>query len=106
MAILKSNTISEPSRMNIRLAIEIKERIVKAASLSGQDLTEFAVATLSKKAEEIIERHDNLLLDSEDYQFFLNALSENPSEPSEKSQQIAARYKQGIRKGVRYHLAD
>ena len=106
MSIVKSNTISEPSRMNIRLAIEIKERIVKAAILSGQDLTEFAVATLSKKADEIIERHDNLFLGSEDYQFFLNALSENSSKPSEKSQQIAERYKQGIRKGVRYHLAD
>jgi uncharacterized protein (DUF1778 family) len=97
----------EQSRLNFRLAPIVKERVMKAAALSGQDLTEFAVATLSEKASLIIEQHDNLLLGSEEHEFFLNALAEpNASEPSERSRKAAEKYRQGSRKGVRYSLAD
>lgn len=106
MSVVKKNLRSAPSRMNIRMAVEVKERISKAAALSGQDLTEFAVVTLSEKAAEIIARHDELVLSSVDHQLFLNALSDSESEPSEKSKAAAERYRKGIRKGVRYELAD
>lgn len=97
----------EQSRMNIRLAPTIKERVARAAALSGQDLTEFAVATLSEKADLVIERHDHLLLGSEEHEFFLNALAEPIiQEPSERSLTAAEKYRQGSRKGVRYTLAD
>ena len=93
--------------MNFRLAPEIKERVARAAALAGQDLTDFAIATLSEKADEILERHDHLLLNSEDYHFFLDALSETDlSEPSERSLRAAENYRHGTRKGVRYKLAD
>ncbi len=102
-----SPSTTEQSRMNIRLAPIIKERVARAAALSGQDLTEFAVATLSEKAEIVIERHDHFLLVSEDYELFLNTLAEtNVQEPSERSRSAAERYRQGTRKGVRYTLAD
>jgi uncharacterized protein (DUF1778 family) len=102
-----SPSTTEQSRINIRLAPTIKERVARAAALSGQDLTEFAVATLSEKAEIVIERHDHLLLGSEDHKFFLNAMAEtNVQEPSERSLSAAEKYRQGVRKGVRYHLAD
>lgn len=95
------------SRMNFRLAASVKERVARAAELSGQDLTEFAVAALKEKADQVIERHDNLLLGSADYEFFLDALSEaSVKEPSEKSRAAAERYRCGTRKGVRYTLAD
>jgi uncharacterized protein (DUF1778 family) len=97
----------EQSRMNIRLAPAIKERVARAAALSGQDLTEFAVATLSEKADLVIERHDHLLLGSEEHEFFLNTLAEAIiQEPSERSRTAAEKYRQGSRKGVRYTLAD
>ena len=98
---------AEQSRLNVRLSPTIKERITKAAALSGQDLTEFAVATLSEKANLIIEQHDNLLLGTAEYDFFLNALTDaSASEPSERSRSAAEKYRQGTRKGVRYILAD
>lgn len=97
----------EQSRMNIRLAPAVKERVARAAALSGQDLTEFAVAALSEKADLVIERHDHLLLGSEEHEFFLNALAEPIiQEPSERSRSAAEKYRQGSRKGVRYILAD
>ena len=93
--------------MNFRLAVSVKERVARAAALSGQDLTEFAVSALKEKADQVIERHDHLLLGSTDYEFFLDALSgASVKEPSEKSRAAAARYRRGTRKGVRYTLAD
>ena len=106
MSVTKDKSRSVPGRMNIRIAVEVKERISKAAALSGQDLTEFAVTTLSEKAAEIIDRHDQLLLDADDYQHFLSTLSEAEFVPSEKSQAIAEKYRRGTRKGVRFGLAD
>jgi uncharacterized protein (DUF1778 family) len=101
------NNNARQSRLNFRLAPNVKERVARAAALSGQDLTEFAVATLSEKADLVIERHDNLLLGSDEHDFFLKALSESGiAEPSERSRAAAEKYRQGIRKGVRHNLAD
>ncbi len=105
MSVVKS--INEQSRLNFRLASEIKERVAKAATIIGQDLTEFAIATLNQRAVEIIEKHDSMILESDDYCFFLNSLEEPETpEPSSKSQEIAEKYRRGLRKGVRYQLAD
>lgn len=102
-----SRKTSAQSRLNVRLASSVKERILKAAALNGQDLTEFTVAALSEKANAVIEEHDNLLLSSEEHSFFLDALSdETVSEPSERSLKSAEKYRQGTRKGVKYVLAD
>ncbi len=107
MSIVKNKNTREQSRLNFRLAPEIKARVARAATIVGQDLTEFAVATLSQKADEVLERHDRLLLGSEDYQFFLNALGETKTAaPSKKSKKAADKYRRGIRKGARYQLAD
>lgn len=95
------------SRLNFRLAREVKERVVRAAALTGRDLTEFAVAALNEKASEVIEQYDHLLLESSDYQYFLVALSDkDDARPSQRSRDAAKRYKAGKRKGVRYQLAD
>lgn len=97
----------DESRMNFRLASDVKKRVVRAATLIGQDLTEFAVAALSEKADVIIERHEQMLLGSKDYNFFLDVLAETDiAEPSERSRAAAERYRQGTRKGVRYRFAD
>ena len=94
-------------RLNFRLALDIKERVARAAALTGQDLTEFAVAALNEKAGEVIERHDHLLLGSKDYEFFLDILSATEvSKPSDRSLKTAERYRRGKRKGVRYKIAD
>lgn len=92
-------------RMNFRLDPEIKERVARAAAITGQELTDFAVSALSEKADEVLGRHESLLLTSEDYQFFLSALDEDP-ETSERSRTAAERYRSGRREGVRYRLAD
>lgn len=103
----RSKNREQPSRLNFRLAPEVKARVARAAALAGQDLTEFAVAALQEKADETIQKHESLFLSAADYEFFLNALdSGEDKELSEKSIRAAERYRQGTRKGVRYSLAD
>lgn len=107
MPTVKNNIDNQQSRLNFRLAPEIKARVARAATIVGQDLTEFAVSTLSEKADEVLEKHDNVLLGSEDYQFFLDALSEQKADkPSGKSKKAAEKYRCGTRKGARYEIAD
>ena len=59
MPIVKRTVTSANSRLNFRLTPEIKSRVPRAAAVVGQDLTKFAVAALSEKADEVLERHDN-----------------------------------------------
>ena len=99
------NQTMEVDRMNFRLSTEIKAKIIKAAAITGQQLTDFAVSTLNEKANEILEQHNSIILKSEDYNFFLESLSEE-KEPSTFSLKAASHYKQGRRKGVKYYIAD
>jgi uncharacterized protein (DUF1778 family) len=104
---VRSHTGNEQSRLNVRLSTAIKERISRAAALTGRDLTEFAVAALNEKADEVIDRHENVLMDSDEYKFFLEALDETKKpKPSKRSAEAAENYRLGKRKGVKYHLAD
>lgn len=96
-----------PSRMNFRLASEVKTRVARAAALAGQDLTEFAVTALSEKADETIEKHESVFLSHSDYDYFLSVLDgKHEQESSERSLAAAERYRMGKRKGARHDLAD
>lgn len=99
----KKTATSEKDRMHFRLDPKIKARVVRAAAITGQGLTDFAVSTLSEKADQILERHDNVVLTSEDYSFFLRTLALD-KKPSQRSRTTAERYRSGRRKGVRYHF--
>lgn len=91
--------------MHFRLASEIKERVIRAAAITGQGLTDFAVSALSERADQILERHEGILLNRKDYSFFLTSL-DRAKAPSRTSKAAAARYRRGKRKGVTYRSAD
>ena len=99
----KKPQTSEKDRMHFRLDPKIKARVARAAAITGQGLTDFAVSTLSEKADEILARHDTILLTSDEYNFFLKALDDD-RKPSKRSRNAATRYRRGRRKGVRYHI--
>ncbi len=106
MAIVKERKAKEQGRLNVRLSPEIKARITRAAKILDQDLTEFAVAALNEKAEEIIEKHEQVVLSPEEYKFFLDALDERAQEPSDYSLRALESYRRGVRNGVRYEFTD
>jgi uncharacterized protein (DUF1778 family) len=96
--------VRNKDRMNFRISPEIKARVVRAAAITGQELTDFAVSTLNDKASAVLDRHDTIALDRSDYDFFLKVLDDRGRKPSKRSQAAARRYRQGRRSGVRYHL--
>ncbi|HXU35301.1 MAG TPA: DUF1778 domain-containing protein [Blastocatellia bacterium] len=99
----KKQQTGQKDRMHFRLDPKIKARVARAAAITGQGLTDFAVSTLSEKADEILARHDTILLTSDEYKFFLKALDDD-RKPSKRSRDAAKRYQRGARKGVRYHV--
>jgi len=95
----KKPQTSDKDRMRFRLDPKIKARVARAAAITGQGLTDFAVSTVSEKADQILERHDSIALTSDEYSFFLKALDDD-CKPSKRSRTAAKRYRRGHRIGV------
>ncbi len=68
------------ARMDFRLPAETKQLIEQAAALSGQNLSDFATATLVRHAVDIVEKHRVIRLSQERYDEF-TALLDAPARP-------------------------
>lgn len=80
------------ARLHMRLPAEAKEKIEQAATLSGLTLTDFAIHTLVRSADEVLERHRMRTLSDRDRDIFL-ALLEEDSEPNDALRKAAETYK-------------
>ncbi len=69
-----SITKEKEARLNFRLRSDLKDRIEKAASVSGKSITDFAVAALIDTADEVLERHHTAKLSNRDRDLFLAIL--------------------------------
>jgi len=54
---IAEETINKQARFNFRLPAEIKERIEKAAIVSGVTVTDFAITALADSADEVLENN-------------------------------------------------
>lgn len=72
---------SKTARLEFRLLPEQKELLEKAATVSGQTITPFAVSILMENARSILEDHRRTLLALRDQELFLKIidLEEEPS---------------------------
>ena len=66
--------------VSILLLTCLKERIEKAAIVSGLTVTDFAINTLATTADEVLEKHQTRKLSNRDRDIFLEML-ENPPKP-------------------------
>ena len=82
-------------RLDVRLPEEQKELIEQAAHLLGQSIRAFTVATLTRKAEEVVERFRVLRLSNHDRDLFLNAL-DTPPKPNERLCRASIRHNESI----------
>ena len=78
-------------RLDVLLPQEQKELIEQAAGLLGQSTGAFSVATLTRAAEEVVERFRLLRLSDRDRDLFLNAL-DNPPEPNARLHKASSRH--------------
>jgi uncharacterized protein (DUF1778 family) len=90
-------TNNQISRLNFRLPIELKERIEKAAIISGLTVTDFAVSILGNSADEILEKHQTRRLSNKDRDIFLEMI-ENPPPPNEALLNAVKEYKTRVKK--------
>ena len=83
------------SRLNFRLPFELKEKIERAAIVSGVTVTDFAINALANSADNVLDKHQNRILSDRDRDIFL-AMIENPPEPNEALKKAAQEYKKRV----------
>lgn len=79
-------------RLNFRLCREHKALIEKAATASGQSLTEFAVGNLVRDARAVLREHETTVLSERDRRVFLSML-EAGAEPNEALKKAVRTYR-------------
>ena len=88
---------SKTERLEARVSREQKELFQRAADIQGLTLTDFMISSMQNAAVGAIQEHKIMTLTGHDREIFIEALL-NPSEPSERLQAAAQRYKQaGLR---------
>lgn len=88
---MASNTQSRDERIDIRVNSEAKSLFLKAAELSGQNLSAFVVESVRERALRVLAEHDRVLLNDQARDVFLKALA-NPPAPNEALRRAAAKY--------------
>lgn len=79
-----TTTLESPrteERINFRLEAHHKRLIEEAARITGQSVTSFALSTLTRSAQEIVERFGRTTLSDRDRDMFL-ALLDADDEPA------------------------
>jgi uncharacterized protein (DUF1778 family) len=94
---VKPNRLAKNARLEARVTIEQKQLMERAASLRGQNLTEFMISVLADAATQTILDSELIALTDRDRQAFAAALL-NPPAPSERAIADAKWYAQINRK--------
>ncbi len=90
---------STTARLDVRMPKRLKNKIARAAELSGQSLTNFVVATLSDAARKVLNEENLTVLCDRDRDAFL-AILDSDREPSPALKRAAEFYKKHV------HVAD
>jgi uncharacterized protein (DUF1778 family) len=80
-ATVQPNRLAKNARLEARVTIEQKQLMERAASLRGQNLTEFMISVLADAATQTILDSELIALTDRDRQAFAAALL-NPAAPS------------------------
>ncbi|HMT07137.1 MAG TPA: DUF1778 domain-containing protein [Pyrinomonadaceae bacterium] len=88
---------SKTSNIHIRVPDEIKRRIERAISISGQSMTDFATRSLVESADAIIEKEEITILTARDHEILM-AMLEADDEPTEELREAARLHRQFVRR--------
>jgi uncharacterized protein (DUF1778 family) len=87
-----ATTTDSDTRVDFGLSREAKATIEEAAALSGQSLSDFAVATLLGRAHQVLEANRLRALSARDARVFLSIL--DAAQPNLALREAAAWYKE------------
>ncbi len=88
---MTTNSQSRDERIDIRVNSESKSLFLKAAELSGQNLSTFVVDAVRKQAIRVLDEHDKVLLNNQARDIFLDALADPPA-PGDTLRRAAEKY--------------
>ncbi|MFZ1933290.1 MAG: DUF1778 domain-containing protein [Thermoguttaceae bacterium] len=71
------------ARLTFRLPTQLKETIEKAAVLTGQSVSGFAISTLARTARDVIEQESVTRLSNRDRNVFISLLDDKEIRPNE-----------------------
>ena len=103
MSITLEKPVEEQARLGLRLNKAHKERIERAAAVTGQTVNSFASSELLRRSEEILQTEEMRLLSDAARDRFL-ALLDAEAEPNEALKAAAAEYKTGRQVGAEYQF--
>lgn len=91
------NSTAKASRLNIRCDVRTRALLDKAATYAHVSLSEFVLSQALATAEKIIQAHENITLQPDDFKTFLDAL-ETPVEANAALQKAFKQHKEHVLK--------
>jgi uncharacterized protein (DUF1778 family) len=88
---------SKAARLSLRLPINLKELIEDAAAVMGQSVSDYAVATLVKASEAVLEQSQTTVLSNQQRRTFMTLLDDADAKPNKALADASNRYKNQIR---------
>lgn len=86
-----SSDATKRERLEVRVSVEQKELVQRAAALLGRSVSDFVLESAQRAAEEAIREHAIIMLSVQDSQAFAKAVL-NPPPPSQRLRAAVARY--------------
>lgn len=79
MVFLMKNTTAKESRLNIRCDVRARELLDKAATYTHVSISEFVLSNALASAEKVVQAHENITLQPDDFRAFLAPTEPNPA---------------------------
>lgn len=89
------NAVAKEDRLSIRIPKDIKEYLIRAATISGVTLGDFVIANSTQAAVNTIQSHQLLELSARDYDKLMEALANTPK-PNKALLKAARDYKKAV----------
>jgi uncharacterized protein (DUF1778 family) len=87
------NSKSREARLNFRLTSELKEMIEEAATAMGQSVSDYAIATLVKSSQVVLDQRQTTVISSRDRKTFMSMLDDSTAKPRRALTEASKRYK-------------
>lgn len=92
-----STATLKDSRLNIRCDARTRELLDRAAAYAHVSVSEFVLKQAMAKAETVVQEHETITLQSDDFQAFLEAI-ETPAKPNAALQRAFQRHANQVQK--------
>lgn len=84
---------AKEARLNFRLSHDLKEVIEEAATAMGQSVSDYAIATLVKNSQAVLQQSQTTVLSNRDRKTFMAMLDDSDAKPKRALTEAAKRYK-------------